>query len=456
VDEFDVDAELQRALDRLALLAEVTKALGSTLDADEGLRRVCRIVVPQLADWCAMDLLEGGEQLRRVCVTHRDPALLPHGLLEGHLPAVPDEATGPLARVLRGAGPLLLRDSELPVERKGPTWGWDLLEELDAASAVIAPLRARRRVMGAITLARITRERPFGEEDLGLAEELSHRIALQADNARLHQAVQATAEHLQRALLPQLPRVDGLELAARYSPARAEAAEVGGDWYDSFVLPTGDTTLIIGDVTGHDVRAAVAMGQLRNMLRGIACDRQEPPDAILRRLDIAHQAVGRTTATCLYSVIHGTKGGPWELAYSSAGHLPPLLVTHEGDTGYLEGGAGLMIGVDPDHPRTMATEPLPARSTLLLYTDGLIERRDESLESGLTRLRQHAAALAREPLPVMCDELLAGLLADPYPDDVALLTLRLPPTGAGTDTVARLSEEPTGSQAGAQRLRVIT
>ncbi|MEU6218677.1 hypothetical protein ABZ845_14320 [Streptomyces sp. NPDC047022] len=99
MDEFDVDAELQRALDRLALLAEVTKALGSTLDADEGLRRLCRIVVPQLADWCAVDLLEGGdgdgEQLRRVCVTHRDPALLPSGLLEGCLPVVPDEATGP-------------------------------------------------------------------------------------------------------------------------------------------------------------------------------------------------------------------------------------------------------------------------------------------------------------------------------------------------------------------------
>ncbi|MEU1598879.1 GAF domain-containing SpoIIE family protein phosphatase [Streptomyces sp. NPDC005708] len=446
VDEFDVDAELQQALDRLALLAEVTKALGSTLDADEGLRRVCRIVVPQLADWCAMDLLEGGEQLRRVCVTHRDPALL-HGLLESCLP-VPDEATGPLARVLRGAGPLLLRHSELPVEQNGSTRGWDLLKELDVDSAVIAPLRARRRVMGAITLARTTRERPFGEEDLGLAEELSHRIALQADNARLYRAVQATAEHLQRALLPELPRVDGLELVARYSPARAEAAEVGGDWYDSFVLPTGDTTLIIGDVTGHDMRAAVAMGQLRNMLRGIACDRQEPPDAILRRLDIAQQVVGRTTATCFYSVIHGARGGPWELAYSSAGHLPPLLVTHEGDTGYLEGGAGLMIGVDPDHSRTMATEPLPARSTLLLYTDGLIERRDESLESGLTRLRQHAAALAREPLPAMCDELLAGLLADPYPDDVALLALRLPLAGTpGSEGAARLSQEQTGSEA---------
>ncbi|MEU6218676.1 SpoIIE family protein phosphatase [Streptomyces sp. NPDC047022] len=335
-----------------------------------------------------------------------------------------------------------------PRKHPEPLWEWNLLEQLDATSAVLAPLRARRRVMGAITLARTTHERPFGKEDLGLAEELSHRVALHADNARLHQAVQATSEHLQRALLPQLPRVDGLELAARYSPARAEAAEVGGDWYDSFVLPGGDTTLIIGDVTGHDVRAAVAMGQLRNMLRGIACDRQEPPDAILRRLDIAQQTVGRTTATCVYSIVHGTGGGPWELAYSSAGHLPPLLVTHEGDTGYLEGGTGLMIGVDPDETRNMATEPLPARSTLLLYTDGLIERRDESLQCGLTRLRQHAASLARESLPVMCDELLAGLLADPYPDDVALLALRLPPADShGSGGAARPSQEPTGSEA---------
>ncbi len=429
VDEFDVDAVLQQALDRLALLAEVTTALGSTLDADEGLRRVCRIVVPQLADWCAVDLLEGDDQPRRVCVTHRDPHLLPPGMLEGCLPALTDDTPGPLARVLRGAGPLLINDPGHTPQRTHRLAGWDLAPALEASSMVVAPLRARRRVMGALTLARTGSERPYSEDDLALVEDLAHRIALHADNARLHTEVQATAEHLQRALLPDLPHVGHLQLAARYNPARSEAAEVGGDWYDSFTLPTGDTALIIGDVTGHDVRAAVAMSQIRNMLRGIACDRQEPPNIILRRLDLAQHTLLATTATCIYAIVHGPEGGPWELHYSNAGHLPPLLVTHEGDTHYLNDSHDLLLGVDPHRHRSHATARLPARSTLLLYTDGLIERRGESLDMGLTRLRQHAAALAREPLPTLCDELLAGLLAERYPDDVALLALRLPPPG---------------------------
>ncbi|MEU6602783.1 PP2C family protein-serine/threonine phosphatase [Streptomyces flaveolus] len=427
MDEFDVDAVLQQALDRLALLAEVTTALGSTLDADAGLRRVCRIMVPQLADWCAVDLLEGDDQPRRVCVTHRDPHLLPPGLLEGCLPALTDDTPGPLARVLRGAGPLLINNPSSPGRQAQGGAGWYVVPALEASSMVLAPLRARRRVMGAITLARTGGERPYAEDDLALVEDLAHRVALHADNARLHTEVQATAEHLQRALLPDLPHVGHLELAARYTPARSEMAEVGGDWYDSFTLPTGDTTLIIGDVTGHDVRAAVTMSQIRNMLRGIACDRQEPPNIILRRLDLAQHTLLTTTATCIYAIVRGPEGGPWELNYSNAGHLPALLVTHEGDTRYLDDSHDLLLGVDPHHPRGQATVDLPAHSTLLLYTDGLIERRGESLDAGLTRLRQHAAALAREPLPVLCDELLAGLLAERYPDDVALLALRLPP-----------------------------
>ncbi|MFE4599204.1 PP2C family protein-serine/threonine phosphatase, partial [Bacillus subtilis] len=153
--------------------------------------------------------------------------------------------------------------------------------------------------------------------------------------------------------------------------------------------------MIMGDVTGHDLRAAITMSQLRNMLRGIGCDRQEPPGRILQR------------------------------SYSSAGHPPPLLVTHEGDTRYLAGGRGLLLGVDPSLPRHHATENLPARSTVLMYTDGLIERRGEDLHHGMTRLRQHAAALAREDLGTFCDELLAGM-ATAHTDDIALLAARTP------------------------------
>lgn len=248
-------------------------------------------------------------------------------------------------------------------------------------------------------------------------------LALGVDNARLHQETQHIAERLQRSLLPTLPDVGHLRLAARYAPS-ATTAEVGGDWYDGFVLPNGETALVIGDVAGHDLDAAVTMSQLRSMLRGVAVDRQEPPGVVLRRLDVVNHTLSQeATGTCLYAVLDGSGPGPWELRHSSAGHPPPLLTTRDGETRYLEGGAGLMLGVEPDEPRPDATTVLPDDSTVLLYTDGLIERRDESLGTSLDRLRRHTAALAREPLDVFCDELLIGLGAD-NADDIAVLAVR--------------------------------
>ncbi|MGW7290652.1 PP2C family protein-serine/threonine phosphatase, partial [Streptomyces sp. NPDC054847] len=270
--------------------------------------------------------------------------------------------------------------------------------------------------------------RPFTEADLPLVDDLVRGLALGVDNARLYQETRSIAERLQRSLLPVLPDVEHLELAARYA-ASSTTAQVGGDWYDSFVVPNGDTALVIGDVSGHNLDAAIAMSQLRSMLRGIAIDRQEPPDTVLRRLDMANHSLYReATATCIYGLVKGPAAGPWELTYSSAGHLPPLLTTADGDTRYLEEGAGLLLGMDPDMPRSMARHMLPAHSTVLFYTDGLIERRDESLDRAMVRLRQHTAALAHEPLDVFCDELLIGLGADSA-DDIALLAARpVPPS----------------------------
>jgi hypothetical protein len=330
--------------------------------------------------------------------------------------------------VLRGAGPLLLTDTSRPSR---PLSALDacqveLFQQLGAESAIIAPLRARREVLGALTVVRAGHERPFTDEDLPLVTDLVRGIALGVDNARLHRHTQRTAERMQRALLPDLPDVDHLELAARYAPSSADA-QVGGDWFDAFLLPTGDTALVIGDVSGHDLRAAVAMSQLRNLLRGIAVDRQEPPSEVVRRFDLACQTLyPQATATCVYAVVKGAEGGPWELHHTSAGHPPLLLTTPEGDTRYLDGGAGMLIGVDPGPPRVTARDPLPAHSTLLMFTDGLIERRGESLDDAMTRLRQHTAALSGSPLDVFCDELVIGLGTDTT-DDIALLALRPSP-----------------------------
>ncbi len=277
MDEFDVDEALQRGLDRLALLSEVSTAPSSTLDADKAMARVCRIAVPALADWCVIDLVDPSREVWRVCATHREPEALPAEGVLGVLSAVPPDAGDPMARVLLGAGPLLLDTTDLKAaggERRQARY-LELFERLGTPSAIIAPLRARRQVLGVLTLARTGDRDAYAPDDLALVDVLAHRVALSLDNARLHAETQHIAERLQRSLLPPLPDTGEIRLAARYAPS-STTAEVGGDWYDSFVLPDGRTALIIGDVTGHDLRAAVRMSQLRNMLRGIACDRQEP------------------------------------------------------------------------------------------------------------------------------------------------------------------------------------
>ncbi|MFD9502671.1 PP2C family protein-serine/threonine phosphatase [Streptomyces sp. NPDC060035] len=432
-----MDREVQFALDRLTLLINAAEALASTLDEETGLRRLCHTLVPGLADWCAVDLLDRRGRLRRIVVAHRDADRLSPGLYEGLLPPTEGSAAA-VARALRGAGPILLTEFLPPRRAVDPLHAreLELFDRMTADTAVIAPLRARRQVLGVITLVRTTSEARLDEDVLSLVEDLAHRVGLAVDNSRLHFEAQHTAERLQRSLLPDLPTEGPVELAARYQSAVA-TAQVGGDWYDAFLLAEGATALIIGDVAGHDLRSAVTMSQMRNMLRGIACDRKEPPGKILARLDAAtHILYPHQTLTCIYALVEKPlPDGPWQLHYAVAGHPAPLLVTREGETRFLDGGRSMMLGVDPDEHRPDATDVLPANSTLLLYTDGLVERRDEVLDRGLARLRQHAAALAREPLETFCDELLNGL-ATAGTDDVALIAVRVaaPALGPATAT----------------------
>ncbi|MFF4964684.1 SpoIIE family protein phosphatase [Streptomyces sp. NPDC001037] len=415
----------------LSLFAGTGRALNSTLSVEEGLRRVCHVLTRWLADWCAVDLVDETGQVERVCVVHRDPEVQVAGVHLGKLPPVSRSTRGPLPRVLRGAGPLLVTDLPRLGRPHNPldVRQMELVEQFGGRSAVMAPLRsAHREVLGALTLVRVQDGQPFTKEDILPIAELVRSIALGVDSARLHGHNQSTAAHLQRALLPELPRIGHLELSARYVPSNA-TAEVGGDWYDAFTLPGGDTVLVIGDVSGHDLRAAVAMSGLRNMLRGLAVDGHEPPGDVLRRLDLADQTLNphaTTTATCAYAVVKGPAEGPWHLHHSSAGHLPPLLTTQDGDTRYLNTGRGLLIGLDPDLPRASACDPLPPHSTLLLFTDGLIERRGESLDDAMARLGRHAAKHARAPLNAFCDELIIKFGADTT-DDIALLALRPTP-----------------------------
>ncbi|SFE46611.1 Serine phosphatase RsbU, regulator of sigma subunit [Actinacidiphila alni] len=416
--------DLARAEERLRLLSDASVALASILDADEALRRLARLTVPSVGDACVIDLVEE-RQVRRVAVVHRDSGGPPPEGLGAPTPWL-DDSAAPLARVLRGAGPVVVHDV-FALEQPG-TLGRnqdDLYRRLDARSALIVPLQARRTVLGALSVFRAARAAEFDREDVALASDLGHRAGLALENARLYAFQRHTAEQLQRSLLPDLYGLGHLELAARYVPAR-EGAEVGGDWYDAFPLTDGSAVLAIGDVVGHDLTAAVRMGQLRNMLRALAYDSGDSPAGVMRRLDGVMQGLSTTElVTSVIVRVYAPPAGPWIAQWTNAGHPPPVLAVPGAGGRLLEEGLAPVLGVDPALERGDALVVLPAGATLLLYTDGLIERPGEDIGRGLTRLRQQAAALADLPLPRFCEELLARL-TDGHYDDVAILALRVP------------------------------
>ncbi|MFV2175880.1 SpoIIE family protein phosphatase [Actinomadura sp. LOL_016] len=293
-----------------------------------------------------------------------------------------------------------------------------------ANSVVLMPVIVDGVVAAAVTAARCCDRAPMTPEDVALMRQLFDHthdalsIAVQAHRT------QQVALALQDELLAEPPRLAGLEAVARYRPSPT-AAEVGGDWYDCFVPPDGGTVLVIGDVAGHDLAAAVGMSRLRNMLRALAVDRAGPPGETLHRLNIAMQTLAPdATATAVLARVTDTGPGGWRLDYAVAGHPPPLLITADGDARLLEGAANPLLGVLLDQPYDSATEPLPPGATLLLYTDGLVERPREHLDTGLDRLREQASALVGDPLETFCDTLLDALPTTGT-DDIAVIALRL-------------------------------
>lgn len=416
-------------LDRLALLAETTTRLSSTLDVDEATHRLVELVVPRLADWAVIDLITEWDEVWRTLVVHADgDKLVRHEELEGPMPPVPQESQMPLSRALRGvastlAGPHTYQvtpDSGIAVEQRR------LFEVTGMHSAAIAPIRSTREVLGALTLGRARQPEEFTADGLPLLEDIARRAGLALDNARLYQRQRKVAETMQNHLLPQMPRVPGLEMTVRYVPA-PDASHVGGDWYDAFSLPDGATALAVGDVVGHDLEAASGMAQLRNMLRAYAWGIEEPPSRIATRLDEAILHITDVSmATMIFARVESGGDDSWRLSWTNAGHPPPLLVSHDGMAGFLTEGHGLLLGTGANLPRTDASAVLRPGSTLVLYTDGLIEEPGRTLDDGLHRLRWHAASLAHRRLPSFADQLLRRVRPVANDDDVALLVLRVP------------------------------
>jgi serine phosphatase RsbU (regulator of sigma subunit) len=376
------------------------------------------------------DLLTERDEVRRVLVMeHKDGILVEREDLQGPMPPVPAESPMPLSRALRGAasslaGPATYQgapDSGIAVEQQR------LFTATGMHSAAIAPIRGLRDVLGALTLGRARRHDAFTPADLPLLEDLTRRAGLALDNARLYQRQRKVAETMQRHLLPQLPVLPGLEMTARYVPA-PDASSVGGDWYDAFALAAHAHALAIGDVVGHDLDAAAGMAQVRNMLRAFAWSHPEAtPSAVVTRLDEAVMHIAEVPmATMILARLTLGDDSLWRLRWTNAGHPPPLLITHDGQTRYLEEAHGILLGTGVTRPRPDAVTVLPPQATLLLYTDGLVESPHHSIDHGLDRLRRHAASLAHRPLDPFCDLLLDQVRPSDNDDDVAMIALRTP------------------------------
>jgi serine phosphatase RsbU (regulator of sigma subunit) len=240
--------------------------------------------------------------------------------------------------------------------------------------------------------------------------------------AREHQL----AATLQRSLLPTLPTIAGITCAARYLAA-ADNAQVGGDWYDLFALPDGAIGVAIGDVMGHDLAAAAAMGQLRSVLRSYAWEGSKPA-VVLDRLDRLVQGFDMAQlATAIYGRLT-IDGGTGLLQFSNAGHLPPLVRHPDGTVYRLDGSASVLIGALPPGQarRGEAAAALPAGSLLLLYTDGLVETRQHDIDHGIDRLAAALTALDPGTSPEQaCDELTDQLVGPHQDDDIALLAVHV-------------------------------
>ncbi|MGK5629013.1 SpoIIE family protein phosphatase [Streptomyces sp. URMC 123] len=435
--------------DRLRFVGAATRRIARGIDLDEIVLGLCRATVPTFADVILVylrDPLPVGDErpvgpvvlrLRRTDRIPDEPEIDPMagGRAAPALPLPPDSVPaaelaevrpgGPLAEVLRGVRPvfgesaaaraalpeLLGHERFIPGEQR----------------AILAPLRGRRRVIGAAVFLRRPDRPSFEPDDLLVAAQLATHTALGVDKAVLYGREAYIADALQRTMLPDsLPQPTGVRLASRYLPA-AETARVGGDWYDAIPLPGSRVALVVGDVMGHSMTSAAIMGQLRTTAQTLA-GLDLPPQEVLHHLDEQAQRLGSDRmATCLYAVYDPVAH---RIVIANAGHPPPVLLHLGGRAEVLRVPPGAPIGVGGVDFEAVELDA-PAGATLLLYTDGLVESRLRDVWTGIEQLRERLTATARltgpdhpPPLEPLCDEVLDMLGPGDRDDDIALLAAR--------------------------------
>ncbi|MEU9484946.1 SpoIIE family protein phosphatase [Streptomyces decoyicus] len=426
--------EAARARRRLAVIADASATVGTTLDVDQTAHELADVIVPELADLAAVDVLDavldgrrptslsrgGPARFRALAVataysTEAVRAADPTGQIASY------EADRLITRCVTEARPVRIAHvgpddlSHIAADPQGAA----LLGKAGLHSYLAVPLIARGEVLGALSLYRVRNQEPFDEDDAVLAVELAARAAVCIDNARSYQSERRTALTLQRHLMNHRPpQPTAMEIAYRYQPAQA-ASEVGGDWFDAIPVAGDKTALVVGDVMGSGINAAATMGQLRTTTRALA-DLDLDPAEVLRHLD--HIAVGLDPAfaTCLYAVYdpHRTL-----CRIAVAGHLPPIVVRPDRQPELLDLPTGAPLGVG-GVPFEQTIVPLRDGDLLVLYTDGLIETRDQPIDARLDILLELLAEPERD-LEDLCDRLLRALRDEHDHDDVALLIARV-------------------------------
>ncbi|MGW9077473.1 SpoIIE family protein phosphatase [Streptomyces kronopolitis] len=470
----EVAAARQAGGDRLRFIGAATRRIARGIDLDEIVLGLCRATVPTFADAILVylrDPLPVGDErptgpvvlrLRRTDRIPEEPDT--NGGRLPMLPAQPDlgpamggsaaelaevQPGGPLAEVLRGVRPLFgeaqAARTALP-ELLGPD------PRLPGGHRVIlAPLRGRRRVIGAAVFLRRPDRPAFEPDDLLVAAQLATHTALGVDKAVLYGREAYIADALQRTMLPDsLPQPTGVRLASRYLPA-AETARVGGDWYDAIPLPGSRVALVVGDVMGHSMTSAAIMGQLRTTAQTLA-GLDLPPQEVLHHLDEQAQRLGTDRmATCMYAVYDPVAH---RITIANAGHPPPVMLHRGGRAEVLRVPSGAPIGVGGVDFEAVELDA-PAGATLVLYTDGLVESRIRDVWTGIEQLRERLAETARltgpnpPPLEPMCDEVLDMLGPGDRDDDIALLAARF--DGIAPSDVAYWYLDPKAQTAGQAR-----
>jgi PAS domain S-box-containing protein len=425
-------AEAVEARRRLALLAAAGPSLSASLDYRETLEGITRLLVPELADWCLLDMVEDNGSVNQLAAAHADEekADLLRRLREHRQFGEGDP--GSTAEVLRTGQSVLLPDLPDPTfyERAlGRGEHLDIVLRLEPRSLMCVPLLARGRTMGAITLVSSRPDRHYDREDLLLAEDLAYRCALAADNARLYRGRSEIARVLQRSLLPpHLPEIPGVEVGAEYLSVE-ETSEVGGDFYDLINTVEDGWVCAIGDVRGKGVEAASVTALARYTIRAVTLKNDRPSEilAALNEAMLRQLSEDRfCTAACVrLEPLDGSAGVGVDV--SRAGHPPPLLVRPEGTVEEV-GLSGRALGVFPDAELGDASLRLMPGEALVLYTDGVTEARssggDFFSEDRLRRLLSScagcdAATLAARIKGVVLD------FQEGYPrDDLAILVLR--------------------------------